>query len=103
MSDEEPWEPLTMADYLMLGIVGTFQAFALGVCIHLFRWRKWPPYVTKNVDIVIIMVSGVCMLRVAGFHAGIKRMSTSAPGDRDVRWVRVDVCGCLRERSNPEE
>ncbi|CAN0088475.1 unnamed protein product [Ectocarpus sp. 12 AP-2014] len=55
MSDEEPWEPLTFADYVMLGMVGTFQAFALGVCIHLIRWRKWPPYVTKNVDIVIIM------------------------------------------------
>ncbi|CAM9296984.1 unnamed protein product, partial [Ectocarpus sp. 8 AP-2014] len=72
MSDEEPWEPLTMADYLMLGIVGTFQAFALGVCIHLFRWRKWPPYVTKNVDIVIVMVE--CS-EVAGFHAGIQRTS----------------------------
>ncbi|CAN0106221.1 unnamed protein product [Ectocarpus fasciculatus] len=57
MSDEqpEPWEPLTMADFLILGMVGTCQAFALGVCIHLIRWRKWPPYVTKNVDIVIIM------------------------------------------------
>ncbi|CAM9864710.1 unnamed protein product [Ectocarpus sp. 6 AP-2014] len=55
MPDEEPWEPLAFVDYLMLGIVCTFQAFALGVCIHLIRWRKWPPYVTKNVDIVIIM------------------------------------------------
>ncbi|CAM9736692.1 unnamed protein product, partial [Ectocarpus sp. 8 AP-2014] len=55
MSDEELWEPLTMVDYLMLGIVGTFQALALGVCVHLFLWRNWPPYVTKNVDIVIIM------------------------------------------------
>ncbi|CAM9864306.1 unnamed protein product [Ectocarpus sp. 6 AP-2014] len=100
MSDEEPWEPLGMADYLMLGIVGTFQAFALGVCIHLFRWRKWPPYVTKNVDIVIIMVE--CS-EVAGFHAGIKRTSISAPGARDVRWVCVDVCRRFRERSNPEE
>ncbi|CAM9384392.1 unnamed protein product [Ectocarpus fasciculatus] len=55
MLDEDPWQPLTMVDYFMLGIVGTFQAFALGVCIHLFAWRHWPPYVTKNVDIVIIM------------------------------------------------
>lgn len=58
MLNAEPWEPLTMVDYLMLGIVGTFQALALGVCVHLFVWRNWPPYVTKNVDIVIIMVSG---------------------------------------------
>ncbi|CAN0136515.1 unnamed protein product, partial [Ectocarpus fasciculatus] len=98
MSDEEAWEPLTMVDYLMLGIVGTFQAFALGVCVHLFVWRKWPPYVTKNVEIVIIMVSGV----VAGFHARTKIASTSAPGAH-ARWVRVDICGRSGKWSNPEE
>lgn len=58
MSDEEVWEPLTMVDYIMLGFVGTAQAFALGVCVHLLSWRNWPPYVTKNVDIVIVMVGG---------------------------------------------
>ncbi|CAM9372968.1 unnamed protein product [Ectocarpus fasciculatus] len=55
MSDERRWEPLAMADFFVLGMVGTCQAFALGVCVHLIRWRKWPPYVTKNVDMVIIM------------------------------------------------
>ncbi|CBJ31531.1 signal transducer, putative [Ectocarpus siliculosus] len=66
MSDEEVWEPLTMVDYIMLGFVGTVQAFALGVCVHLLCWRNWPPYVTKNVDIVIIMTFGGFGWTIAG-------------------------------------
>lgn len=53
---EDPWEPLDLVDYLALGMVGAMQALALGICMHLIRWRKWPPYLTKNVDVVIIMV-----------------------------------------------
>ncbi|CBJ31524.1 similar to regulator of G-protein signaling 16 [Ectocarpus siliculosus] len=72
MSDEEPWEPLTFVDYVMLGMVGAFQAFALGVCIHLIRWRKWPPYVTKNVDIVIIMtLAGFAWTFASALETGI--------------------------------
>ncbi|CAM9864575.1 unnamed protein product [Ectocarpus sp. 6 AP-2014] len=72
MSDEEPWEPLTFVDYAMLGMVGAFQAFALGVCIHLIRWRKWPPYVTKNVDIVIIMtLAGFAWTFASALETGI--------------------------------
>ncbi|CAM9247127.1 unnamed protein product [Ectocarpus sp. 4 AP-2014] len=66
MSDEEVWEPLTMVDYIMLGFVGTVQAFALGVCVHLLSWRNWPPYVTKNVDIVIVMTFGGFGWTIAG-------------------------------------
>ncbi|CAM9705339.1 unnamed protein product [Ectocarpus fasciculatus] len=76
MSDEEAWEPLTMVDYLMLGIVGTFQAFALGVCVHLFVWRKWPPYVTKNVEIVIIMtLAGFAWTFAGALENGLIRRS----------------------------
>ncbi|CAM9451135.1 unnamed protein product, partial [Ectocarpus sp. 4 AP-2014] len=72
MSDEEPWEPLTFVDYLMLGMVGTFQAVALGMCIHLIRWRKWPPYVTKNVDIVIIMtLAGFAWTFASALQSGL--------------------------------
>ncbi|CBJ31530.1 hypothetical protein Esi_0262_0022 [Ectocarpus siliculosus] len=66
MSDEEVWEPLTMVDYTMLGFVGTVQAFALGVCVHLLIWRNWPPYVTKNVDIVIVMTFAGFAWTIAG-------------------------------------
>ena len=51
--DSEPWEPLSVVDVTVLGLVGTFQAIALLICVHLVRWRKWPPYITKNVDLVV--------------------------------------------------
>ena len=49
----EPWEPLSVVDVTVLGLVGTFQAISLLICVHLVRWRKWPPYITKNVDLVV--------------------------------------------------
>ena len=49
----EPWEPLSVVDVSLLGLVGTFQAFAVLICVHLICCRKWPPYVTKNVDLVV--------------------------------------------------
>ncbi|CAB1110198.1 unnamed protein product [Ectocarpus sp. CCAP 1310/34] len=54
MAEDEVWEPLSTPDFWVLGFVATFQTVALLVCAHLLRWRKWPPYVTKNVDVVII-------------------------------------------------
>lgn len=60
---EPAWEPLGSVDYLMLGVVGMLQAIALGVCVHLIKWRKWPPYLVKNVDIVILMASVVLYKR----------------------------------------
>ncbi|CAN0141568.1 unnamed protein product, partial [Ectocarpus sp. 4 AP-2014] len=60
MAEDEVWEPLSTPDFWVLGFVATFQTVALLVCAHLLRWRKWPPYVTKNVDVVIISTfSGV--------------------------------------------
>lgn len=58
MSDESEfvWEPLSGADYFILGLVGTFQVAALVVCGHLIWYRTWPPYVTKNVNLVVITV-----------------------------------------------
>lgn len=53
MPESQPWEPLAFLDFFLLGVVGTFQLVALGVCIHLVVHRKWPPYVTKNVDVVV--------------------------------------------------
>lgn len=50
------WVPLSTADYAVLAFGCTWQAFALVVCLHLFWNRKWPPYVTKNVTLVIITV-----------------------------------------------
>ena len=56
----EPWEPLSVVDVSLLGLVGTFQAFAVLICVHLIWCRKWPPYVTKNVDLVVTStVAGV--------------------------------------------
>eukprot|EP00903_Cladosiphon_okamuranus_P006656 g6499.t1 len=56
----EPWDPLSAVDIGILGLIGTLQAFALLICVHLLRWRKWPPYVTKSpILVVIATVSGV--------------------------------------------
>ena len=54
------WESLSAGDFGVLGLVGSLQALAFLVCIHLVWWRKWPPYVTKNVDMVVTStVSGI--------------------------------------------
>jgi len=78
MSDTEElaWEPLGFVDYLILAVVGVLQAVALGVCVHLIKWRKWPPYLVKNVDIVILMASSVegCCTQA--------RLSVSSPVSR---------------------
>ena len=64
MSDEEAlgvtgivWEPLSSVDFALVGSVGFLQAIAVGICVHLLWWRRWPPYVTKNVNLVVISVS----------------------------------------------
>lgn len=53
----EAWEPLSAPDFWVVGFVATFQTVSLLVCVHLIRWRIWPPYVIKNVGIVIISVN----------------------------------------------
>lgn len=53
MIEHQAWEPLSFVDFVLLGMVATFQVAALLVCAHLVRWRKWPPYLTKNVDVVV--------------------------------------------------
>lgn len=53
---EREWEPLSFPDYAMLAFTGTWQFVALVVCVHLLLNRHWPPYVTKNVTLVIITV-----------------------------------------------
>lgn len=56
----EPSVTLSRVDGILVGLVGTWQAFALLICVHLIWCRKWPPYVTKNVALVVIAtVSGV--------------------------------------------
>lgn len=51
---------LSLVDGILVGGVGTLQTFALLICVHLIQWRDWPPYVTKNVALVVIStVSGV--------------------------------------------
>ncbi|CAM9258383.1 unnamed protein product, partial [Scytosiphon promiscuus] len=56
----QPWEPLSSVDYAILGFNATFQVAALLICVHLLWCRKWPPYVTKNVNLVVIAtLSGV--------------------------------------------
>lgn len=37
---------------------------SLVMCVHLFRWRNWPPYVTKSVNLVIITVSELDVVMV---------------------------------------
>lgn len=54
--DGRDWMPLKGVDYCMLVLVSTCQVFALAVCLHLFLNRHWPPYVTKNVTLVIVTV-----------------------------------------------
>eukprot|EP00904_Undaria_pinnatifida_P012482 jgi/Undpi1/8364/HiC_scaffold_25.g10832.m1 len=76
MSDESEfvWEPLSGADYFILGLVGTFQVAALVVCGHLIWYRTWPPYVTKNVNLVVITIlSGVLWTVTKAIEAGFFR------------------------------
>ncbi|CAN0260055.1 unnamed protein product, partial [Laminaria digitata] len=72
--NSEVWEPLSSVDYFMLGLVGTFQMAALLVCAHLIWYRRWPPYVTKNVNIVVItIISGVLWTVTKAIEAGFVR------------------------------
>ncbi|CBJ28889.1 hypothetical protein Esi_0123_0031 [Ectocarpus siliculosus] len=74
MSDNQPWEPLGMLDFFVLGMVSTFQLVALGVCAHLVKWRKWPPYLTKNVDVVIISTfAGILWTATKAIEVGFVR------------------------------
>lgn len=57
MKGSAVWEPLSDADYFIVAFVGVCQALALFMCVHLVWCRKWPPYVTKNVNLVVITVS----------------------------------------------
>eukprot|EP00903_Cladosiphon_okamuranus_P006660 g6502.t2 len=71
---DQPWEPLSLVDLFILGMVGTFQLVALVVCIHLVRWRKWPPYLTKNVDVVIISTfAGILWTGTKAIEVGFVR------------------------------
>lgn len=70
----ESWEPLSVVDFCVLGLVGTFQAFAVLVCVHLIWWRTWPPYVTKNVDLVAIStISGVLWMIAIALTKFVRR------------------------------
>lgn len=74
------WEPLSAPDYAVLAFSGTWQIFALVVCVHLLLNRQWPPYVTKNVTLVIITVSHVhnTLPLETAMHA-FRYMSSSFP------------------------
>lgn len=71
----EPWESLSVVDVSIIGLIGTLQAFALLVCVHLIQWRKWPPYVTKSPGLVVVAtVSGVLWtFAIAVSHGFIER------------------------------
>lgn len=47
-----PWKSLSWPDYSMLGFTAIHQLILLAVVVHLVRKRDWPPYVTKNVNLV---------------------------------------------------
>eukprot|EP00903_Cladosiphon_okamuranus_P006658 g6501.t1 len=71
---DQPWEPLSLVDLFILGMVGTFQLVALAVCVHLVRWRKWPPYLAKNVDVVIISTfAGILWTGTKAIEVGFVR------------------------------
>ncbi|CAM9739286.1 unnamed protein product, partial [Ectocarpus fasciculatus] len=70
----EAWEPLSAPDFWVVGFVVAFQTVSLLVCVHLVRWRNWPPYIIKNVDIVIIStISGVLWNVAMAISAGYIR------------------------------
>lgn len=48
----KPWQPLHTTDYVMLALSAVHQVFMLAVVVHLVWRRDWPPYVTKNVNLV---------------------------------------------------
>ncbi|CAM9258459.1 unnamed protein product [Scytosiphon promiscuus] len=76
MATTEPWQPLGLLDFFVVGMVSTFQVAAFGVCIHLVQWRKWPPYVTKNVNVVIISTfAGILWTAAKAIEVGFIRRS----------------------------
>ncbi|CAM9276032.1 unnamed protein product, partial [Pylaiella littoralis] len=71
---ENVWKPLSAVDYSLLGFIGALQVLSLLMCVHLLRWRKWPPYVTKNVSLVVITtVSGVLWTLAMALSCGFFR------------------------------
>lgn len=93
-ASSEPWEPLSSVDFGILGFVATFQAAALLVCVHLLWWRKWPPYVTKNVNLVVIAVSVSTSLTAAARYGVLSWRWTSVAElwERGWRGGGVAVC-----------
>lgn len=55
-SGEDVKSELTSADYIVIAIVASMQLVSFFVSVHLWWWRHWPPYVVKNINLVIIMV-----------------------------------------------
>ncbi|CAM9480659.1 unnamed protein product, partial [Ascophyllum nodosum] len=71
------WEPLSSVDFTLVGSVGFLQAIAVGICVHLLWWRRWPPYVTKNVNLVVIStISGVLWTFTMAITRGYVRRRT---------------------------
>ena len=68
-----PWEPLSSADYAVLTVVAFCQTVALAMCVHLLWCRKWPPYITKSVGLVVVSVS---TFAVATFHSLLTNLGT---------------------------
>ncbi|CAM9438571.1 unnamed protein product [Choristocarpus tenellus] len=58
-SIDRDWEPLGTPDYIVLFFVGLWQLSTLLVCVHLAWCRNWPPYVTMNINLVVLTVSGM--------------------------------------------
>ncbi|CAN0465169.1 unnamed protein product, partial [Hapterophycus canaliculatus] len=57
-------------------MVSTSQVAALGARIHLVQWRAWPPYLTKNVNVVIIStLSGILWTGAKAIEVGFFRRS----------------------------
>ncbi|CAM9758034.1 unnamed protein product [Ascophyllum nodosum] len=69
-----PWEPLSSADYAVLTVVAFCQTVALAMCVHLLWCRKWPPYITKSVGLVVVSTcSGVLWGATLFIHYGYFR------------------------------
>lgn len=56
-SEEEDPSALTSVDHIVAGTVAFMQLVATLVSVHLWWYRRWPPYIIKNSNLVIVMVS----------------------------------------------
>lgn len=96
----DPSVTLYRVDGILVGLVGTWQAFALLICAHLIWCRQWPPYITKNVTLVVIAtVSGVLWTVATYLSRGFVNREKGDILANCGLEVRLTLCWCFFQQT----